>query len=231
MRFDTLPDKLIECALWCVWKYEDRDGKPTKVPYNPRTGGRAQSNNPATFSDFKTAVAAFGTCKYDGMGIGVFPPFAAIDIDHCVENGILSPLASDIVTHSKSYTEYSPSGKGVRIILTVPDGFKYDKARYYINNQKKGLEVYVSGSTQKFVTITGNKISGDTIQDGESPLRFVCEKYMERATQKPKTKPQRKPATHRATMTGDYWLDMGMKKDPCLSYMIPTCSEWSGREL
>ena len=59
-------------------------------------------------------------------------PFAAIDIDHCVENGILSPLASDIVTHSKSYTEYSPSGKGVRIILTVPDGFKYDKARYYI---------------------------------------------------------------------------------------------------
>ena len=110
MQFNTLPDKLIECALWCVWKYEDREGKPTKVPYNPRTGGRAQSNNPATFSDFKTAVAAFGTCKYDGMGIGVFPPFAAIDIDHCVENGILSPLASDIVTHSKSYTEYSPSG-------------------------------------------------------------------------------------------------------------------------
>jgi len=67
MQFNTLPDKLIECALWCVWKYEDRDGKPTKVPYNPRTGGRAQSNNPATFSDFKTAVAAFGTCKYDGM--------------------------------------------------------------------------------------------------------------------------------------------------------------------
>lgn len=223
MRFDTLPDKLIKDALWCVWKYEDRDGKSTKVPYNPRTGGRAQSNNPATFSDFKTAVAAFGTCKYDGMGIGVFPPFAAIDIDHCVEDGKLSPLASDIVTHSKSYTEYSPSGKGARIILTVPDGFKYDKARYYINNQKKGLEVYVSGSTQKFVTITGNKISGDTIQDGESPLRYVCDKYMERATQKPKTKPQRKPAAYRATMTGDYWLDMGMKKDPCLS------DYWNGK--
>lgn len=69
MRFDTLPDKLIKDALWCVWKYEDRDGKRTKVPYNPRTGGRAQSNNPATFSDFKTAVAAFGRCQYDGMGI------------------------------------------------------------------------------------------------------------------------------------------------------------------
>ena len=87
MQFNTLPDKLIECALWCVWKYEDREGKPTKVPYNPRTGGRAQSNNPATFSDFKTAVAAFGRYQYDGMGICVFPPFAAIDIDHCVTDG------------------------------------------------------------------------------------------------------------------------------------------------
>lgn len=223
MRIDTLPASLKDRGLWCVWKYEQRDGKSTKVPYNPCTGGRAQSNNPATFSDFKTAVAAFGRCQYDGMGIGVFPPFAAIDIDHCVEDGKLSPLASDIVAHSKSYTEYSPSGKGVRIILTVPDGFKYDKARYYINNQKKGLEVYVSGSTKKFVTITGNKISGDTIQDGESPLRYVCDKYMERAAQKPKTKPQRKPATYRATMTGDYWLDMGMKKDPCLS------DYWNGK--
>ena len=60
MRIDTLPASLKDRGLWCVWKYEQRDGKPTKVPYNPRTGGRAQSNNPATFSDFKTAVAAFG---------------------------------------------------------------------------------------------------------------------------------------------------------------------------
>ena len=132
-------------------------------------------------------------------------------------HGELSQMASDIVTHSKSYTEYSPSGKGVRIILTVPDGFKYDKARYYINNQKKGLEVYVSGSTKKLVTITGNKISGDTIQDGESPLRYVCDKYMER--QKPKTKP-----TPRTTaMSGDYWLATGMRKDRTLS------DYWSGK--
>ena len=95
MRIDTLPASLKDRGLWCVWKYEQRDGKPTKVPYNPRTGGRAQSNNPATFSDFKTAVAAFGRCQYDGMGIGVFPPFAAIDIDHCVEDGNLTAMQRD----------------------------------------------------------------------------------------------------------------------------------------
>lgn len=55
MQFNTLPDKLIECALWCVWKYEDRDEKPTKVPYNPRTGGRAQSTR-LLYSGIKSAV-------------------------------------------------------------------------------------------------------------------------------------------------------------------------------
>ena len=89
MRFDTLPDKLIKDALWCVWKYEDRDGKRTKVPYNPRTGGRAQSNNPATFSDFKTAVAAFGRCQYDGMGIGVGGLVGqSLGLDH--DDGVLT---------------------------------------------------------------------------------------------------------------------------------------------
>ena len=42
------------------------------------------------------------------------------------------------------------------ILFTVPDGFQYDKARYYINNQKIGLEVYIAGCTNKFVTLTGN---------------------------------------------------------------------------
>ena len=183
MQFNTLPDKLIECAFWCVWKYEDRDGKPTKVPYNPRTGGRAQSNNPATFSDFKTAVAAFGTCKYDGMGIGVFPPFAAIDIDHCVENGILSPLASDIVTHSKSYTEYSPSGKGVRIILTVPDGFKYTlktvrvKRSETTSQDKATAKTIADTDTMQIqvvhdVLIVTFKGSGDTVYIKLSNKRF-----------------------------------------------------------
>lgn len=39
------------------------------------------------------------------------------------------------------------------------DKFSYDKELYYINNHKKGLEVYIAEATQKYVTITGDKIN------------------------------------------------------------------------
>lgn len=56
------------------------------------------------------------------------------------------------------YIEKSPSGKGIRIIFLVDD-FSYDKSKYYFNNQKLGLEEYVAGSTNKYVTITGYAIN------------------------------------------------------------------------
>lgn len=57
----------------------------------------------------------------------------AIDIDNCVENGVLSDMAEDIIARMDTYTEYSPSGAGVRILFkaSLP---AYDKDRYYINN-------------------------------------------------------------------------------------------------
>ena len=33
----------------------------------------------------------------------------AIDIDSCVENGVLSDMAEDIIVRMDTYTEYSPS--------------------------------------------------------------------------------------------------------------------------
>jgi putative DNA primase/helicase len=63
-----------------------------------------------------------------------------------------------------TYAEKSPSGRGVRIIFKAP-GFVYDKKRYYINNQKLGLEIYISGCTQKFVTITGDVIEPLPVKD------------------------------------------------------------------
>lgn len=157
MQVDNLPAKLRDTGLFCCWRYEERGGKRTKVPYNPRTGGRAQSTNPDTFAPLAVALAALEPGGYDGIGVGVFGTLGAIDIDHCISDaGEISEMALDIVRTMNSYTEYSPSGKGLRILFTVPDGFQYDKARYYINNQKIGLEVYIAGCTNKFVTLTGN---------------------------------------------------------------------------
>ena len=54
-------------SVWICWQYEtDKDGRPTKIPYNAKTGGKAMSNNRQSWSDYQTA---FSACKkYDGMG-------------------------------------------------------------------------------------------------------------------------------------------------------------------
>ncbi len=174
--YEKLPQELKERGSFCLWKYEERDGRMTKVPYQIRDI-RADSTNKATFTNYATAIGIRD--KYDGIGIGVFEDICAIDIDHCIENGTLSAMAEDIINRMNSYTEYSPSGTGVRILFkaSLPS---YDKERYYINNRNIGLEVYVAGYTSRFVTVTGNAISGTGIEDRTEALTEILEKYMVR---------------------------------------------------
>ena len=56
VEIDNLPAELKEECLFCCWRYEDRDGKRTKVPYNPKTGGRAQGLS----RKFRSHAAATG---------------------------------------------------------------------------------------------------------------------------------------------------------------------------
>lgn len=174
--YEKLPQELKERGLFCLWKYEEREDGLTKVPYKIN-GFKGDPANRAAFTNFNTAVSH--RSGYDGIGIGVFDDIYAIDIDHCVEGGVLSDMAEDIIARMDSYTEYSPSGTGVRILFkaNLPT---YDKTRYYINNREIKLEVYVDGYTNRFVTVTGNTISGTGIEERTDALEEVLEKYMVR---------------------------------------------------
>jgi len=186
--YRNLPELLKRQGLFCCWRYEQRQDKPTKVPYNPRNGNRAKSTDPGSFSAFSAALMALGKSVeegsnlYSGIGVGLFGNLGAIDIDHCIDdNGELSEMAADIMQTMNAYTEYSPSGKGLRILFTVPDTFQYDKARYRINNQQAGLEVYIAGATNKYVTVTGNTLTpGRDLEERGEPLRTILKKYMRR---------------------------------------------------
>lgn len=191
--YEKLPHELKERGSFCLWKYEERDGCMTKVPYQT-SGLRADSTNKATFTDYATTISLRN--KYDGIGIGVFDDICAIDIDHCIENGVLSDMAEDIISRMDSYTEYSPSGTGVRILFKA-SLTSYDKERYYINNRNIGLEVYVAGYTSRFVTVTGNAISNIGIKDRTEALTEILEKYMVRPG---------KPVSH-ASAPGSYLSD------------------------
>jgi putative DNA primase/helicase len=173
MNINSIPSKLKSDALWCLWKGD-------KIPYNPKTGGKAQSNNPTTFSDFDTAYDVYVKGGYDGLGIGIFGEIGAIDIDNCVEDGELSSIAADIIGRVDSYVEISPSGKGVRIIFTLDEGFVYDKSLYFVNNKKAGIEVYVPGATSRYVTITGDALNHSPVVDVTARLQGVLDAYMKR---------------------------------------------------
>ena len=152
------------------------------------------SNNPDTFTSFQEAVNALERGGFSGLGVGVFDGLCAIDLDNCLsEDGTPSSLALDVITTMQSYTETSPSGRGVRIFFRAP-GFTYDKNRYYTMNASLGLEIYVSGATSKFLTVTGNSQPWGGIRPVEergAQLQSILERYMER----PQIAPQDTPTT------------------------------------
>ena len=85
---EHIPSELRETGQFCVWKYKQRDGKMTKVPYNPKTGKYAMVNRPSTFSSYERAVQALktetdGVPAYNGLGFRVSGSVGALDLDHC----------------------------------------------------------------------------------------------------------------------------------------------------
>lgn len=177
--------------VWICWQYEkDKDGRPTKIPYNARTGGRAMSNNPQTWSDYRTA---FEACKrYSGVGFMFADGICGIDIDG--ENGHTeaNPLQNEILDlFEGTYIERSPSGSGYHILfrcdlskiptITGKDGAKKLDTKYYQKNPSNGLECYFSGLTNRYFTYTGDRVSAtDKITDKTEEVLFFLDKYMYR---------------------------------------------------
>lgn len=189
MTIETIPQEAKEHGLWCLWKYETVGERRTKVPYSP-LGGKANSANRATFTSFDKAAAAYQKGGYDGLGMGIFNGFCAVDIDHCIEpDGLkVSDMALDVIDTMDSYTEVSPSGTGIRILFKAK-GFKFDRAKHYIKNSRLGLEVYIEGVTNRYVTVTGMTWNNKPIAERGEQIAAVLDKHMHRQQQKPAEQP------------------------------------------
>jgi primase-polymerase (primpol)-like protein len=142
----NIPEELRQRPQWLVWKLEERDGKPTKVPYIAGGVGKASSTDSETWRSFKEAVQALRTGRYSGAGF-VFSsgdPFAGIDLDGCrnPETGELEEWAAKIVQNLDGYAEVSQSGTGVHIVV-----------RGKAPNKKRGkVEAY---SSERYFCMTG----------------------------------------------------------------------------
>ena len=167
---------------FCCWRMETVNGRRTKVPYNPKTGQKSHVDNDSTFTDFQSAMNGVDRSKYlSGIGVKASGNVGFIDIDGCLEHSILSTLAAQVLDMLPgAFAEKSPSGTGLHLMFLLPDGFTFDKSRYYINSRSVHMEFYIPGSTNRFLTVTGNVYrSGDMIVTAEQ-LYAVLDRFMQR---------------------------------------------------
>lgn len=170
----TVPAALRERDQWVCWRYITRSGKQTKCPVSAR-GGRADSTDSATWATFDEAVTAWKAGGYAGVGyvLSADDPFCGIDLDECIdESGNICPAAQEIIIAMNSYTEVSPSGRGVKIFITgrKPDGVG---CRSKAIAGFKETEVYDHG---RFFTVTGQHVAGTpvVVEDRQSALDALC---------------------------------------------------------
>ena len=150
---DDVPVELREHEQWLCWRNEVRDGKETKIPVDPQTGDFASTTDPETWTSFEAAQERVEDGTPDGVGF-VFTdsdPFVGVDLDDCrdAETGRLTEWADDIVERLDSFTEVSPSGTGLHVLVkgSLPDG----------RNRHGDVELY---ETARFFTVTGDHLPG-----------------------------------------------------------------------
>ena len=166
---DSMPAELKEFRHWVTWKQVRREGKkPGRAPVNPATGKTASVTEAATWGSYDEAVAAMQAGKGEGIGfvLTLEDPYIGVDLDGCVDpdTGGIAPWAKQIVETLNSYTEYSPSGEGLRIFI---------KGKLPPKGRKSGdIEFY---DDRRFMTVTGNHIPGtsETIEERQQEIEAL----------------------------------------------------------
>ncbi len=177
VNVDAIPLELRERAQWVVWRAEKRDGKLTKVPYRADGDGRASSTDPATWATFGAALAAVELLSADGIGyvFSADDPYLGVDLDGALHE---SDRAA-IILALDSYTETSPSGNGVHVIVRA-------SLNGHGRNRRGPFEVYEQA---RYFTVTGDHVRGTpaTIEDRQAQLDQVLERFL------PKPEPDSRP--------------------------------------
>jgi len=154
---DNIPESLTANARWAPWKavWSEKRQKYDKIPHlclAPYYG--ISTAKPDRWGTFAQALKAYNDnpSMFAGLGYVMTNPHGviAIDLDNCVQDNTIADWAREIIDRADSYTELSPSGKGLRIMALgeIPNDW---------TNHEIGIEVY-AGHQPRFLTITGQKL-------------------------------------------------------------------------
>ena len=152
----NVPKALKDLDIWLC--YDERDAENPKAPRDLK--GRLHSINQRLFT-FNECVESIKNGFNSGLGVVLKNNgLVVIDYDNCIKGyksdeklGITIPLFDETRQHQilkdleliNSYTEISPSGKGLHIYLTA-------NTNITINTNKNNIEIY----TNKFIRVSGN---------------------------------------------------------------------------
>lgn len=183
---ENVPEVLRQAARWCVWRREPAaNGTLTKKPMQASWPSRGLSKTtPSQWRPFDVAVKAYEANRrsertpVDGIGFITGGGFVALDFDECCDDVTreLRPDVAEIVRRLNTYTEYSPSGRGVRaFVLGELPGEN-------VTSKAAGYELYGEGA---YVTVTGFRVDGtpETVAEGGELLTELLTNAKAKAAQ------------------------------------------------
>lgn len=161
---EGIPKELQAVSRWVCWAYTwSRTKKKWDKPPRRVDGRLASSTDAASWCDFGRAVDAVesGVPRFDGVGhVLRCDGLVALDLDRCIAEGRAGAVrlgdldgidawARAIARDLDSYTEVSPSGRGLRIFVRA--------SLLPANGNRRGcFEVY---DRARYVTVTGDHIA------------------------------------------------------------------------
>ncbi|MFD2298386.1 AAA family ATPase [Paracidovorax citrulli] len=163
----AIPDDLKALPRWAPWRatFNAKRGKFDKIPHRADVPEyRLSTANPDRWFTFRAAVSTYEreAPSFAGVGYVMTRPhgIVGVDLDDCVHDGHVADWAQEIVDALASYTEVSPSGKGLRI-------FARGEASDWTNHTV-GVEVY-GGAEPRFLTLTGQHLPGAPVALAAAP--------------------------------------------------------------
>lgn len=155
---ENIPAHLRGVHKWVCWRavWAEKQKRWTKKPFQPN-GTFASTTDHKTWATLGAAFAAYQSGGKGFRGVGIVldgtDGLIGIDIDHCVEDGQISPQAAEIMEKFSTYAEFSPSGTGIRAFCRgkLPPG-----------KRKNGnFEMYDTG---RYLTVTGQSLPASKME-------------------------------------------------------------------